>query len=156
MNHYVKTTKPALWTTTPSGRRQVAKEVERATQRKKTRQIKRSAQRTPIRKRSKSLTKRMKDYLNQKAVFLAKHPYCMVHGKPHLATQIHHSRGRVGTLLLDERFWFAVGQSGHAFIHEEPAAARAMGYLCKTGDWNRPVPLNINPLSDESVEFLPH
>ena len=91
-----------------------------------------------IRKRSVKMAKRMNQYLKQRAVYLAKHPWCMVYGKPHKATEIHHSRGRVGTLLLDERFWFAVGESAHHWIHDEPAMARAEGFLCERGLWNKP------------------
>lgn len=51
---------------------------------------------------------------------------------------VHHSRGRAGTLLIDVRFWKAVSRRGHYWIDDHPKEARAMGLLCEPGEWNRP------------------
>jgi len=52
------------------------------------------------------------------------------------ATQVHHSRGRLGDLLLDERFWVAVSAKGHEWIHENISHARKVGLICEPGQWN--------------------
>jgi hypothetical protein len=51
---------------------------------------------------------------------------------------VHHSRGRVGTLLIDTRFWKAVSRKAHDWIGEHPEEARALGLLCQPGEWNTP------------------
>jgi hypothetical protein len=50
--------------------------------------------------------------------------------------QVHHKRGRLGPLLIDERHWLAVSQKGHDLIHANPVLARAHGWLCAPGQWN--------------------
>ena len=52
--------------------------------------------------------------------------------------EVHHRRGRVGALLLDERFWLAVSKEGHRFIHANIHAARLAGFICRPGEWNVP------------------
>ena len=52
--------------------------------------------------------------------------------------EVHHTRGRAGTLLTDERHWIAVSKLGHRWIHEHPAEARARGWICAEGKWNTP------------------
>lgn len=97
--------------------------------------------RKPIRRRSAKMRGQMDIYRERKAAFLKKHPWCAV--VPHdgrqrnRATEIHHTRGRAGTLLLDERYWLPVSASGHDFIHDNPKLARDLGYLCKPGEWNK-------------------
>lgn len=51
--------------------------------------------------------------------------------------QVHHMRGRLGPLLLDQRYWLGVCDEGHRWIDANRAKAREMGWLCKVGDWNR-------------------
>lgn len=65
------------------------------------------------------------------------------------ATQCHHQRGRLGSLLMDERFWIPVSSAGHARIGTGPEWARrtfafltdgrALTLLCQRGEWNTPV-----------------
>lgn len=64
------------------------------------------------------------------------------------ATQVHHQRGRVGRLLMDERFWIPVSESAHALIHSNMEWARQtdallcggdtreLKLLCARGQWN--------------------
>ena len=86
--------------------------------------------RKPIRRRSARMAKLMREYLVRKAQFFAKHPKCAIY--PFLeATQIHHRKGRLGKLLLDEQYWMAVSQEGHSFIQDHPALAYDMGWLEK-------------------------
>lgn len=58
--------------------------------------------------------------------------------KGYAATQCHHTRGRRGALLLDKRFWVAVSDAGHRWIHSNPQEARSLGLLCDKGQWNTP------------------
>ncbi len=50
--------------------------------------------------------------------------------------EVHHSRGRLGPLLMDMRFWIPLSKFGHRWCHEHPAWARANGFLCAEGKWN--------------------
>ena len=74
-------------------------------------------------------------YLKAKRRFLENRMCAVFPNKQ--ATQVHHIRGRLGTLLLNESFWLPVSQDGHRKIHDEPEWARSNEYLCKAGDWNK-------------------
>ena len=54
------------------------------------------------------------------------------------ARDVHHSRGRAGTLLLDWRYFKGVCRCCHDWIGENPTEARAEGFLCAAGLWNVP------------------
>lgn len=54
------------------------------------------------------------------------------------AVEVHHLRGRTGSLLLDKRYWLAVSRAGHLWIHAHPEMARRYGWLCERGDWGKP------------------
>lgn len=43
-------------------------------------------------------------------------------------TDIHHMRGRVGSLFLDTNFWIALSREGHKFVEENPKWAKENGY----------------------------
>ena len=93
--------------------------------------------RKPIRRRSKKYALAMRIYNTRVKEWLvgkqcAVFPFCK-------ATQCHHSRGRVGSLLMDERFWVPVSAYGHRCITYYPSDARARGLLCPIGQWNVPV-----------------
>ena len=51
---------------------------------------------------------------------------CPVTGEK--TTEIHHKKGRVGSLFLDTRFWLAVSRKGHKKIEENPEWAKKEGY----------------------------
>ncbi len=90
----------------------------------------------PLTRRSTSYSKRVRQYRKQAKDFLRRNTRCAVFpGQP--ATQIHHRHGRLGRLLLDERFWLAVSAEGHAWIHDHPAEARRRRLLAPKGDWNK-------------------
>ena len=46
-------------------------------------------------------------------------------------SEVHHRRGRSGSLLCDTRFWMPVSPEGHRFIHDNPARARSYGWLAE-------------------------
>ena len=91
------------------------------------------------RPRSKSpKRRRLEDiYSEWRAKFLEENPRC-ARFPQHKATDIHHTRGRAGPLIIDVRFWKAVSRGGHRWIEENGEAARALGLLCQRGQWNTP------------------
>lgn len=56
--------------------------------------------------------------------------------------EVHHTRGRAGALLNDQRFWLAVSKWGHRLIHTMPELARQRGWMCHPGQWNTPLKEN--------------
>lgn len=83
--------------------------------------------------------KRLAEYSKLKREYLKQHPFCEVYpDRP--ATEIHHCRGRISSLLCDTRYWLAVSRVGHAFIHLNPEWARQEGWLCEKGKWGRSEP----------------
>lgn len=52
----------------------------------------------------------------------------------------HHVRGRMGSLLYDDRTFLAVSDEGHTFIHNNIEIARQHGWIAQAGDWNKPLP----------------
>lgn len=55
----------------------------------------------------------------------------------HDATEPHHSRGKLGSLLCDTRFWIPVCRAAHTWIDANREKARELGLLCKRGEWNK-------------------
>jgi len=67
--------------------------------------------------------------------YLLQNPQCAVFkNKP--ASEVHHRRGRLGTLLIDQRFWLAVSKEGHYLIHHHPVEAQKRKFICERGQWN--------------------
>lgn len=67
-------------------------------------------------------------YSAQRIVFLGKpeNKICPITKQP--TTDIHHKKGRIGDLLLDERYWVALSREGHKFVEENPEWAKENGY----------------------------
>lgn len=82
-------------------------------------------------------------YKAQARRFLEANPVCQVWpmkgNRKRPSVDVHHMRGRFGSLLIDQRFWMAVSREAHDEIHRHPDAARRAGYLCPKGQWNVPV-----------------
>jgi hypothetical protein len=53
-------------------------------------------------------------------------------------SQIHHMRGRLGTLLMDKRGWLPCSTQGHRWIDANKEKARELGFLCAKGLWHVP------------------
>jgi hypothetical protein len=69
-------------------------------------------------------------YMVLRESFLKAHPYCAVF--PHLkSNQIHHTNHREGERLNDTRFWLAVSDEGHKYIHAHPSESYEKGWLIK-------------------------
>jgi len=115
-------TKPkALWTVTPGLKPNGWTDKSKAVRRLKSRSV--------------SYEKAMRIYRKRARLFLMRNPFCAVF-KSQPSSQVHHSRGRLGALLLDERFWFAVSLAGHQWIDANRNEARKRGFLGPVGTWN--------------------
>jgi len=83
---------------------------------------------TAIKKVSDKRKKQKAEYQLKRILFL-REPHnqkCPVTGKP--TTDVHHMKGRIGNLLLDERYWIALSREGHKYIEENPEWAKENGY----------------------------
>ena len=69
----------------------------------------------------------MKIYAEKRKAFLKDNPKCAVYPQKK-ATEIHHKKGRIGKLYLDDRFWLAVSRSGHVWIENNPIEAKKRGF----------------------------
>lgn len=119
--------KPALWMETFPDQVKEPPAKPKAAKRK-----------APVKKVS---TKRKRDasvYTRRKAEFFKAHPVCQFPGCKKPTSDLHHSRGRAGSLFLDERFWKALCRDHHNWVGENMDAAREMGLLCPKGKWNSP------------------
>lgn len=96
--------------------------------------------RKPLKKQSQARKHANKKYLEQREDFLRAKPVCggclTRDRNPAPAAQIHHSRGRIGRLLRDEKYWIGVCNDCHLWIHSNPNAARELGLLASIADWN--------------------
>lgn len=109
---------------------------------KKRRPIKREIKaRKPIKQRSSKQAQRDAKYAPISKAHLAAFPWCgicAVRDRGQVpATEIHHARGRAGSLLFDRRFFVSSCFECRMWPHENPEAARALGVLASATDWNR-------------------
>jgi len=67
-------------------------------------------------------------YSAQRIVFLGKpeNKICPITGWP--TTDIHHKKGRIGDLFLDERHWVALSREGHQYVEDNPEWAKENGF----------------------------
>lgn len=105
---------------------------------------------TPLSRVSKKLQGRLAIYRRRRKAFLIANPWCMIRMAEHgwkaenmvpsdhdlflrmgipRSRDVHHVRGRVGVMLLDERYWMAVSRKAHRQIHDNPSWARSNGFL---------------------------
>lgn len=72
--------------------------------------------------------KEEREYSKKRKQFLQRpeNMICPVTGKR--TNEIHHKKGRVGDLFLDENYWLAVHSEGHEKIENNPEWAKEMGY----------------------------
>jgi hypothetical protein len=88
-----------------------------------------------IRRASKKRAGELKVYQSLKQYILSQRPYCEMPsrtGTPsclNRATQIHHMKGRAGSLLCNVTYWMAVCQECHDYIHTHAKESRAAGLL---------------------------
>lgn len=67
-------------------------------------------------------------YSAQRVVFLGKaeNKICPITKWP--TTDVHHKKGRIGDLLLDEKHWIALSREGHNYVEDNPEWAKENGY----------------------------
>jgi hypothetical protein len=53
--------------------------------------------------------------------------WCAYHGQPCIPTTVHHAKGRIGTLFLDERFWVPLCMQAHEWVEKNPNEAKDKG-----------------------------
>ncbi len=121
--------------------------VEKSQRMAKMKRWQSSKPRKPIRRFSTRRAALSREYARRAKDFLVRNAWCAWGLKQtppqHIrATQVHHTRGRIGRLLLDERFWVAVSAAGHEWIHRNIEAARQLGLICERGLWNTPAPIS--------------
>lgn len=80
-----------------------------------------------IRPRTVKRAAQERKYLIRVKVFLMLNKKCAVFpNQP--SNQVHHKKGRIGDLLLDEKYWLAVSQDGHDKINNNSAWAEENGF----------------------------
>lgn len=99
--------------------------------------------RKPLKKVSDKRVGEMRVYAKRKKVFLKCHSHCEIcwTWTPLDKRELHHKRGRAGSLYLDERFWLMLCPECHREVHNFPRQAIEAGYLAGAGEWNVPMPL---------------
>lgn len=71
------------------------------------------------------------EYSKKRIIFLTDNPLCQAHLPgicTNLSTDVHHKKGRVGTLFLDETHWLSVCRACHSYIETHPKESRLIGH----------------------------
>jgi hypothetical protein len=91
--------------------------------------IRTKAIRKPISKVSKRRLAELKVYSVLKKDFLLDNPNCACgrSGCKRKAVDVHHSKGRIGSLLNEVKFWIPVSRICHRWIEENPTEAKELG-----------------------------
>ena len=145
-------TKPAPWTFTPAGRRILELRGERefanAARRLSLKRAQQDAQRRKaaekprqrVRPRSAVMDAAMARYMPIRDKYLALHPICECSWFgaicTHPATDVHHTRGKLGELRFDPRWFLATCRACHSRIDARRDDARKNGLLAQRGEWN--------------------
>lgn len=74
-------------------------------------------------------------YEEMRKTFLAYRGSCERCGKER-PLEVHHIRGRTGTLLIDRRWFLGICKDCHKFIHEHVKTAKAEGFIAGFGEWS--------------------
>lgn len=80
--------------------------------------------------RSSKRSKEEAEYSRRRIAFLARHPICQANLLgicTRYATEVHHKKGRIGSLLLDVKHWLAACHHCHQWIELNPIKAKEMG-----------------------------
>lgn len=81
----------------------------------------------PIVKMSNDRKAMEKEYQKLRKEFLRQNPFCSVKGCGQPATDIHHSKGRVGSDLLDVKNFVALCRKHHQYFEIRPLEAKEKG-----------------------------
>ena len=82
----------------------------------------------PISKKSAKRIDEEKVYNKKKKDYLIAFPHCEVKKCRKDSTDIHHKKGRVGSLLTDDNYFMAVCRGCHSEIELNPIWAKENGY----------------------------
>ena len=153
---YKPKTKPALWKQLrPTGKTlcevfaKEARDAERAKAKAAAKLAKAAAKaKTPrqrVSRTSDAQRVRNSAYKPVAEAYKLANPKChccgSIFARPARATSdVHHSRGKLGALLTDTRFFIAACRECHNWIGDHPDRARSAGLLCNVGSWNRSEP----------------
>ena len=81
--------------------------------------------------------KAKQEYANAGKIILMRHPHCwlshVLYGQVRQAMEIHHTKGRIGDLIHDQRFLLQIHPIAHRWLEDHLRAARAMGVLFDKG-----------------------
>jgi hypothetical protein len=93
------------------------------------RRLKQKKLRKPIRKVSRKRQRENKKYSTLRKQFLSDNPECVaeLEGCTGVATEVHHSVGRVGENLLNVGTWKSVCRNCHRTIEDNPGTAKDLG-----------------------------
>jgi len=91
-------------------------------------EVKDKAKPNPIPKKSKKLVDAEKIYKKEHKAYLLAYPYCEVNACKSLSNQIHHKKGRIGSLLYNPEYFMAVCGECHSKIELNPIWAKVNGY----------------------------
>lgn len=89
---------------------------------------------------SKKRARENREYLRLKRDYLEANMDCFIPFCSEMATDIHHMRGRVGTLLTDTQYFRSVCRLHHDKIHQNPEWAREQGYMLDRIGTSTPTP----------------
>ncbi len=83
--------------------------------------------RNPLRKISKKMSSRLREYAKVRKEYLAAHPMCEVCGRQ-ASTEIHHKKSRIGNLLCEKEYFLAVDSLCHRLLTDNPKFAIEKGF----------------------------
>lgn len=82
--------------------------------------------RKPISPVSRKMTQRLAEYRRKRDRFLRENPVCMFPGCGSREVSCHHSRGRTGDLLTDERWFKSLCVRHHEHVERNPEEAKKL------------------------------
>lgn len=82
----------------------------------------------PIAKFSKKRAKENTEYSKVRLAYLKIFPVCEVWNCGNKSTQIHHRKGRIGSLLTDINHFLGVCDPCHLYLENNPIWAKEQGY----------------------------
>ncbi len=114
-----------------------------------------TAPRQPIARVSDKRSKEERIYAGRRVIFLAKNPTCQAN-LPGICTkkscEVHHKKGRIGKLYLDETFWLAACSACHVWIEAHPVEAKALGLSLNRLKNNENTKSNSTPSEQDSTQ----
>lgn len=95
----------------------------------KVQEIAKEALKKGIARRSPKRAKEEREYNKERKIYLSENSNCelkVLGVCTHVATTIHHSRGRIGKLLLDKKWWKRGCLECHKWVEEHPEKAKEL------------------------------